>query len=522
MTAETSIYEYAKQSLELYKSKTALSFYGRDINYGCLFEKIDNVADNLYQFGVRCGTVVTIHLPNCPQAIISIYAVAKLGGICNMVHALTPPEAVKENMEYVESQVLITHSAELGGKASQVFLADVSYYMGLGYRVGYRLKKKRKRNKEVLRFEELIYKCDERVVIPEGSNLAQECAFYLNSSGSTGKPKTICLSHSAMNNCVANTVEFFEDDDMADQISLGVLPLFHGFGLAMDVHRNIASGSQLVLMARWNAASAVKLIKKYKVSLMVGVPTMYYDLLKQSKFQGKGISQLLRCYVGGDNVRPELIKEFDNRIGDGHHMYVGFGLTEATTTNCVNRYDHYKFESAGYPVRNTRIGVIDNEGNLLDKGEGELVISSKTLMMGYLKDEDATNKTLFWEDGKKWIRTGDQVRIDEEGFVYFESRIKDIIIRNGYNIYPDQIEEVIREIPDVENVCVVGIENEEYTQEIRAVVIVKSNQEKIKKMIRQKCVQKLPRYAIPSEIVFVQEFPKNAMGKVDRKELSER
>ncbi len=490
MTAETSIYEYAKQGLQYGSERTAIWFYGKSISYGELFEKIDNVADHLYALGVREGSVVTIHLPNCPQAVMAIYAVAKLGGICNMVHPLTPEAALRDSMTWTESAVLITHLPLSGEHEIQM-----------------------------AQFAELEAPCGKKAAVPEQTLLATACAFYLHSSGTTGKPKTIMLSHSAVNHCVENTADFFENGDMAEQVSLGVLPLFHGFGLAADVHRNIRFGSQLVIMPRWNAREAVQLIKRHRVTLMVGVPAMYYSLLCEPDFRGEGISQLAYCYTGGDTVSPELVAQMDARTGRERCMLPGFGLTEATTMNCVSTFCHYRSGSAGYPVRNTAIAVLDGKGNLQFSGKGELVISSPTLMMGYYKDPEATERTLFTVDGKLWTRTGDEVEIDGDGFLFFRDRIKNIIIHNGYNIYPCQVEDVIRSVSGVENVCVVGFANTEtHTQDIRAFVI--SSTGDIEQEIRAECLKRLPRYSIPREIVFKDTFPTNSMGKTDRQALS--
>ena len=521
MTTETGIYEYAKQGLSYGADRTALWFYGKPLSFGTLFEKIDNVADHLYQFGVRQGTVVTIHLPNCPQAVVAFYAVAKLGGICSMVHALTPPSALRENMAFTGSDVLITHRADCGNGVGRVFLADVSSHMGFLSRTAYRLKNRMRA--ELPAFEALERKCAGKATVPAADSLGGECAVYLHSSGSTGKPKTILLSHSALNNCVDNTADFFENGDMEKQVSLGVLPLFHGFGLEMDVHRNVSFGSQLVMLARWNAKTAVKLIKKRRVTLMVGVPTMYHALLREPGFRGKRITQLSKCYVGADNVSPELIAEFDARLGGGHRMLVGYGLTEATTTNCVNSYLHYKAGSSGYPVRNTVLAVLNEEGALAHSGEGELVVSSKTLMLGYLKDEPATDAAFLSAEGRRWVRTGDCVYLDGDGFLHFMRRLKHVIVRNGYNIYPDQVEDVIRGVPGVADACVVGVTEEEtHTQMVRAVVRLDPDVDSgaAEAAIREECLRMLPRYSVPGEIRFVSAFPQNAMGKVDRKELS--
>lgn len=519
MTPETGIYEYAKHGLELSADKTALWFYGRSISYRTLFEKIDNVADNLYALGVREGTVVTIHLPNCPQAVMAVYAVAKLGGICNMVHAQTPAAALRENMAFTESDILITYLPDCTGVSKTALYVDISHHMGLFYRTGYRLKSKTRRPAEVRPFEALERKCPHRGKFPVQAELAEKCAVYFHSSGSSGDPKIILLSHSALNNCVCNVTDYFKQED----VTLEALPLFHGFGFALDLHRSMYFGSVLVVMLRWNAASAVKLIKQFKVTAIVGVPTIFYTLLKEPDFCGKGISQLERCYVGGDTVDPGLIENFDNRIDGKHHLFAGYGLTETTTANCVNSQLHYKRGSSGYPMKNTIIAVMDEEGRLSSSGTGELVISVPSMMMGYLKDPEATEKALFEADGRRWTRTGDIVQIDEEGFLHFKDRAKNIIIHNGYNIYPNQLERVIRKVPGVQDVHVVGVFHEErQTQDIRAVVILKPGvaQNTAEEQIRQECLRVLPRYSVPREIRFTKSFPRNAMGKIDGKEMS--
>ena len=513
LTTETSIYEYAKQGLSHGADRVAISFYGRDMTYGELFEKIDNVADHLYALGVREGTVVTIHLPNCPQAVIAIYAVAKLGGVCNMVHALTPKAALCENLLYTESAFLITHLRDCMAETS--FCIDLSAHMDLETQARYRSEHDCF-GATFEAMEETDAACAAQY--PTQEALAETCAFYLHSGGSTGKPKTIMLSHSAMNHCVDNTADFFEKRDMADQVSLGVLPLFHGFGLAADVHRNIHFGSHLVMMTRWNPSEAANLIKHHGVTLIVGVPSMFYSLLSEPTFQEPGISQLAYCYTGGDTVNPELIEMMDRRLGREQSILPGFGLTEATTMNCVNTYVHYKAGSAGYPVRNTTIAVLDPDDKLHPCGRGELVISSPTRMMGYFKDPEATEYTLFSAEGKLWVRTGDSVEIDEEGFLFFRDRIKNIIIHNGYNVYPGEVERVIRRVPGVDAVCVVGvIDNKTHSQMIRAVVVSKVGS--IEQQIREECLMHLPRYAVPKEYIFVDRLPTNAVGKVDRQVL---
>lgn len=512
MTPETSVYEYAKQGVLRSPNKTALWFYRRSVSFSELFSRIDYTAEYLNALGVGDGTVVTIHLPNCPHAIIAFYAIAKLGAICNMVHAQMPVNGVRELMDLAQSEILITYQPECVGISKRVICVEILSAGDVPGTV----------HCPSLSLESVFSGSDcEESLLPKQRTLAQKCVVYLHSSGSTGRPKTIMLSHSALNHCVEATADFFEDE-VDRYVSLGVLPLFHGFGLAMDVHRNISFGSTLVQMLKWNSDLAVQLIKEHQVSLMVGVPTMYYSLLNNPGFYGHEINCLKKCYVGGDNVPPELIYEFDQRVGGGHRMFVGYGLTEATTTDFVNTYRYYKESSSGYPTRGTTAAVMNESGEIAYCGEGELIISNKTLMMGYLNDVSATENTLIYVDGKQWTRTGDFVFLDKDGFLFFKDRIKNIIIHNGYNIYPAHLEDVIGSVPGVEDVCVVGVTDQKLrTQNVRAVVIAAEgiSTEELEKVIIEKCYEMLPKYSVPKEIVFVTTFPQNSMGKVDRIKL---
>lgn len=467
---------------------------------------------------MREGTVVTIHLPNCPQAVMAIYAVAKLGGICNMVHALMPEAALRKNLTSVGSSFLITHLAI--NPVSSTIITDVSAYMDDS--VKKQINSDKHFSFSVMSFEDMEKPCDFISNSPIQSHLADTCAFYLHSGGTTGMPKTIMLSHSAVNHCVDNTSDFFRNHDMSEQISLCVLPLFHGFGLVMDVHRNVSFKSTQVQMTRWDAGLAVRWIKQYRVTLIVGVPAMYYALLHEAEFSGDGIRQLSKCFVGGDTVPPELIRSFDERVGGKRCLFAGFGLTEATTTDCVNTYLHDKIGSCGYPVRDTHIAVMDADGRLHRCGIGEFVISSKTLMMGYLNDAEATRQTLFEADGRLWTRTGDEVEIDEDGFVFFKDRIKNIIIHNGYNIYPGGIEEIIRGVPGVIDACLIGVENPvTRSQDVLATILLDENQSQAdcEKAIAKVCSEHFPRYAVPRYYRFFSQFPQTPLGKTDRKKL---
>ena len=427
MTPETSIYEYVKQGIEQNPRKVAIWFYGRAICYRELFEKIEIAAEQLASAGVGSGTVVTVRLPNCPQTAIAVYAVAKLGGICNMVHALLPAEGLRENMAFTESRVLISGNhlddCEEIDFADSIFWVDISAYMGMIPRLAFSLKGKTACPPNAVRFPGAARVT--QACFPEPSAFAKKCGLYMHSSGSTGEPKTAMLSHASLNYGVEMTKAYFRGTDMAKQVCLSALPLFHALGFQMDMHRVLSCNGTLIMMLRWNKKKAARLIKKHRVTVMVGVPAMYMGLLSEKAFSGPKIRQLRECFVGGEKMDAELKINIDQRLdaGDCPRVLEGYGLTETASVCAVLGKGHYDLNACGYPMEGVIAKVIDINGDLNTLGEGELIISAKSLMLGYLGDIEATASAFIEDNGKVFFRTGDYVRIDAEGLIYYIDRI---------------------------------------------------------------------------------------------------
>ena len=516
MTTETSIYEYAKQGLELSADKTAIWYYGKSITYRELFYKIDNVADNLYQLGVREGTVVTIHLPNCPQAVMAIYAVAKLGGICNMVHALMPKEGLRDNMDFAESNILITYVESCINIANITLYVDISYHMQLSYRIGVKLKSGINKIYNVICFESYEKKASKYGVFPTQSSLAQKVVIYFNSSGTTGESKTVMHSNATINRCVDNAVDYYKLVSRTNEVVISALPLFHGMGFAHVIHISLSGGAKLIQVVSWNAKQVAKLVDSFKATLIVGVPKMFKSLLDIKTFHG---NSLHHCFIAGDKVRSNLKTDFNNRVGKIHCLYEAYGMTETVVGVCSCSADHDNIQSCGYPVSNSEIMVLNNnEPQAI--GTGELIVHINTLMLGYLKDPESSNKVFIDWNRKKWLKTGDIGKIDDDGFIYFIDRLKNVIVHNGYNIYPLAIERISMSVEGVEDICIIGKFDGD-TDHIYAYVIKNENVDSniIENDLYVLWNKQIPKYAIPERIRFISSFPRNYMGKIIREEL---
>lgn len=439
-----------------------------------------------------------------------------------MVHAQMPKSALVENMKFTESALLITYSEECMAAAPKTIYVDLSYHMGGISRASYRLRTKRKNCGKTASFEKMECEYQGKVQFPKQEDLASKCAFYLNSSGTMGEPKTAMISHGAMNRLVYDLKHTYSAQGVAlnAQTVLSILPLFHGFGLAVNMHGSLCVGAQQVLMSQWDCNRAIHYMKKYKVTMLIGAPAMYWSLLKNGRFSGRQLPHLKTCFVGGEQAGIELKKAMRTRL-DGTRLFEGYGMTETIATCCSTSPTYYKDDSVGKPVGANEIRVWRDD-TLLKKGEGELIVSTNSMMLGYLKDDAATEKTFFDLDGRKWVRTGDYGRIDEEGYIYFEERLKRIIVRKGHNIFPSHIEHVIKSCNKVTDACVIGIREPRTNKTVVCAYIVSDKGYKGTEFlseIREQCVNWLPGYAMPDQFILIDQMPTTHMGKTEFRAL---
>lgn len=525
---ETSIYAFFLQEMEKHLSEPALWYCGKAIKYYELIRKIDAVAENLFQLGVRKGDSVTIHLPNCPQAVIVIYAVAKLGAVCDLVHPLMPCEGLANHMKITQSGVLVTSdlptNRNVCALTKTVIIAHLAAHMRLPERAAYRIKNPGETLKGIS-FEKMEISCSQHAVVPEQESLAEEPVCYMHSSGTTGKAKIVVQSHASLNRYVMNTQEFLHGQDLSKSVTPSVLPFFHAAGLTMVMHQILCNKGLLVVLPRYTPESLLKVIQKKRVDILCAVPAVYEGLLKLPGFHSRKIPTLKQCYVFGDTVSPTLKRAVDLRLdptGNRHICYESYSFSEvAPGGSSEGPFTDYREGSAGRAMPECRFALLCDGKVQEPPGEGELLLRTNTMMIGYLCEED--NVGAYWDyQGEQWTRSGDYGRIDEDGYIYFLDRIKNVIIHKGYNIYPSEVESVIRKLDFVEDVCAVGTTAEDSnTENVRLCVVLKDALEPslAKEKIFQAAQKNLPRYALPQEIVFVREIPRNAMNKIDRKRL---
>ncbi|MFP3947395.1 MAG: long-chain-fatty-acid--CoA ligase [Longimicrobiales bacterium] len=349
-----------------------------------------------------------------------------------------------------------------------------------------------------------------------------DTAVILYTSGTTGRPKGAELTHSNMlvNAIVSRDLHIKLIDVNEVQVSLVALPLFHSYGQTVLMNGGILDKCTLVLVPRFEPAEVLDVMVREEVTIFAGVPTMYWGLLNQAKKDGTDTSviaeNLVSCTSGGAAMPVELLHAFEETFGVT--ILEGYGLSETSPVATFNQAGlPRKVGSIGIPVFGTEVRVVDKNDKEVAPGEvGEIVIRGHNVMKGYVNRPEATDEVM--RNG--WFHTGDLAHMDEDGYLFIRGRLKDMIIRGGFNVYPREIEEVLAEHAAVSMAAVVGVPDEESGEEIKAFIVLEDGVNGISEdEIVDWCEERMAAYKYPRYVEFRDSLPMNATGKILKREL---
>ncbi len=529
-----SVYKHLETTAESHLNAKAYNYFGKKVSFKKYLKQIDRCARAFKKLGVQKGEYVSICMANTPEAIISFYALNKIGAVANMIHPLSAENEIKYYLNVSDSKYVVTIDASFNKinhivadtKIKNIILVAASKSMPKWLEVGYDAKKFVEHSLEYnsctikwKKFMKLGKKYEEEI-IDEG--VGEDVCAILYSGGTSGDPKGIMLTNYNFNAEAINSVEACTHLEVGDRC-LAILPIFHAFGLGVCIHTVQSFGGCSVLIPQFNAKQFHKLLKKYKANIIIGVPTLFEAMLNNKELQKFDFSKLKLLISGGDNLSVSLKKKVDDFIqshGANIQVREGYGLTESTGASCLTPYSDYRAGSIGIPYPGMYYKIVKPGTNkeLKYGKEGEIIISGPTVMKGYLKDQELTKKTLIPDkNGRIWLHTGDVASMDEDGFVYFKQRIKRMIVSSGYNVYPQYIENIIESHPDVSYCCVIGIPHPYKVQVAKAFIVLKSGvpeSDKTLESIKELCKKNLARYSWPSEYEFRDKLPKTLVGKV--------
>ena len=540
---ETTMFGAIENSAKRLPQAPALDFMGKITTYADLVAKIEDAAKAFINYGIRKDDVVTICMPNTPQAIICLYALNRIGAIANMVHPLSSQKNITFYLDYSESKMILTldqfyekvlKAVDEAERDIVILTARIQNELPFIKSVAYKYLK----NKENLRFptreKDMVWadfvKTGKAVKLPAVEFSKEKTAVILYSGGTSGTPKGIQLSDFSFNALGMQVAEISGCNLDYGCKFLSVMPVFHGFGLGIGIHTVLENGALSILIPQFTKESYAKAVLKNKPNFIAGVPTLYEALLKVDVFKGADLSFLIGVFSGGDALSPELKKRADAFFKEHNanlQIREGYGLTECVTASCVTPVDRSKVGSIGVPLRDMQYKIVEaGTFNELPTGEmGEIILTGPTLMLGYMKAEEENAKTMRKdENGTTWLFTGDMGSMDEEGFVYFKQRMKRMIVTSGYNVYPSHIENILDKHEAVDCSCVIGVKDPYKMQRVRAYIALKDGfeaNEETKEKILAYCKEYLDVFERPKEIIFKDELPKTLVGKVAYHTLEE-
>ena len=536
-----SIYNYMIDEVGEDKDFIALNYFDSKISYNEFFDKINICARSLRSFGVKEGDIVTICLPNMPEAIEAFYACNKIGAIADMVHPLSSPEQIKfylkenksrflflvdfdyEKFEKVLEETLVYKTILVSPKESMPIGLSIGYSLTRGLKT----KKPRMSDSDYMTWKEFL-----NAGISYSKEFAAEVkkddvAIILHSGGTTGTPKGIMISNYSFNALAQQSAVNVIDVRPKDKI-VTILPIFHGFGLGVCVHTPLCLKVETILMPEYDANRFYKIWKNDKPNVILGVPTLWEGMMSNKKFDNVNMSQLKYIVSGGDylSVPAETrINEFLHKHGAHVNISKGYGMTESVAATAYTFPGTNEPGSIGIPMVGNTYKICDPEtGNDLEIGqEGEICVNGPTLMVGYLNNQKETENILRkHKDGKTWLHTGDIGYISSNGVVYYTQRLKRMIVVSGFNVYPSMIEEVLETHKAVKKACVIGIPHPYKMHVPKAFLILNDGYKesmKLKKELKELCKEKLAVFSVPKEFEIRKEFPKTLYSKVDYKKL---
>ena len=523
-----------------YPEYFAYEYFGKKVTYRNFMRQIENVAKSLKNYGVDKDDRVTICMPSTPEAICTIYAANLIGAVANMIHPLSSEKEIENYVNQSDSKFILILDSVLdkvlnikrNTKLQKIIVARPDTSMPPLMHYLYKITNYKKKIKipkdddDIVLWNTFISSAKDFVGVCYEKREANDLAVILYSGGTTGEPKGIMLSNLNINALALGAHELIKQTIPGNSV-LSLLPIFHGFGLAVCIHTPLLSGMKCILIPQFNAKKFGDLIRKTKPNFLVGVPTLYEALLKQ-KLKKRDLECVEAVISGGDILTPELKKKVDEYLkqyGSYATVRPGYGLTEATAATCLTNEEEYIEGLIGVPFPDTYFKIV--KINTLEEADigtdGEICISGPTVMMGYLNNEVETNQTLkYHPDGKLWLHTGDVGAMQEDGTIVFKQRIKRIIVSSGYNIYPSYIENVIVSHKDVLSCAVIGVPHKYKGQVAKAYIVLKDGVEltgKIKKEIIELCKKNVSIYSLPKEYEYRSSLPKTKVGKVAFTEL---
>ena len=515
----------------------ALIFVNYHMTYRQLKEHVDRFAAALAALGVERGTRVAIQLPNLPQTVIAFYASLAVGATVVMTNPLYVEREIEHQWNDAGCSVVITTDYLFAHKLEAIrrrlpvkhyVIASIPDYLRFPLNLLARIKLRLAKppliasvaHRPGVHFMATLI----RTTSPQPPKVQigmDDLAVLQYTGGTTGVPKAAMLTHRNLSCNAQQIASWFIGAQPGKEVVLGALPFFHVFGLTVAMNYAILVAAAIVLMPDpRDTRQLVSNIAKHRVTLFPAVPTMFNAIITARGVDHLDLTSVTSCFSGSAPLPRDVLERFEALTRS--KIVEGYGLTEASPVTHVNPlFGRRKIGSVGVPCPNTDmklVGVDDHLTEVPTGTAGELLVRGPQVMRGYWNQPDASADVLV--DG--WLRTGDIVTVDADGYCFIVGRKKDIIIAGGYNIYPDEVDAVLAAHPAVYESATIGVPDPRRGETVKSFVVLRQGPRASEAELVAHCREQLAPYKVPRSIEFLDELPKGSTLKILRRELRDR
>ena len=502
----TNLREMLEHRAAEYGDETYLAFNDENVGFREFDVRINRFANALLKLGIAKGDIVCIYANNSPDALVAYFGIVKIGAIAGPINCWwQPPE-----IEY-----LLNDSQAVAAVVESCYISNIEQLREKCPHLKTIIELGDNSSPEYLSFHTLVEESPDQLREVEIGE--QDNAFIFYTSGTTGNPKGVLLTHYNSIHALASLEKGLRQEK-GEEVALIFLPIFHVNAMFSCI-AGFNGGVMIVLRQGFSASEFWELVERHRVTFWSAVPAIYNILLQiPETAEGRDLSSVKFGICGAAPMPIETFKNFEETFGI--KIIEGYGLTEATVASCINPVDgKRKIGSIGKPLPGQEIEILDDDGSVVTQGEvGELCVSGGNVMKGYLRKPEANAETL--RGG--WLRTGDMAYMDAEGYFFIVDRKKEMIIRGGENIYPKEIDNLLFSHPGILEAAVVGVPDEIMGEEVKAFVVLKPGETMTEEEVRQFCAENLASFKVPRFVEFIDELPKNIIGKTLKKHLKQK
>lgn len=525
------VQDYLTHTYESSPEKTAIHFMGKDMTYQELYDSAMKFASYLQGLGIKKGDRVAIMLPNSPQAVIGFYGILYAGGVVVMTNPLYTEREIAYQMKNSGAKAILAMDI-LYPRISKVLkdtdlenviITGIKEYLPFPKNMIYPFIQKKQygitvkvehRGSNHL-FSEIM-KTASTDVAKTDFDFEKDLALLQYTGGTTGSPKGVMLTHKNLISNATMCDSWLYKTKHGEETVLGIIPLFHVYGLTTVLILSVMQGNKMVLLPKFDPETALKTINKQKPTLFPGAPTLYIGLMNHPDIKKYDLSSISACLSGSAPLPVEVQEKFESITGG--RLVEGYGLTETSPVTHSNLVwgDRVK-GSIGLPYPDTECKVFQpGTTEEVPHGEiGEIAIKGPQVMQGYWNNPEATAATIV----EGWLMTGDLGYMDEHGHFFVVDRKKDMIIAGGFNIYPREIEEILYENEAIQECVVAGIPDPYRGETVKAYIVLKEGKSITEEELDAYCREHLAAFKVPRIYEFRTELPKTAVGKILRRSL---